>query len=416
MKEVLTGFELEKWVEQFALKAKIAAPTLPSASTVLKTAEQYLPKRLDNALMFIDGSIPDGKELAESLLRRPDLILPAAEDQQLSRYVLDKAIATDILLQFKNQSGRYVRLAVDVTSDTSAKQLKLDRIKGFPSPKDKMGTNRNFDFSKARDALGIDKHLILVLNSKSVRLPSHEKLLREIQAFANSPEQTKLTDLQNVKPSELYFAESRFLKDPQRLFEKYQGQFTPSSSPGKQLKELANFAILDGHPKERVRDIVLQHPFFDGYRNKSKLPTAKEMATNVYLNQIKSLEVGKEAEIQSKQETQREQRPEPGSREDVLDAARYIAKEIGERDGSGLVEAEVGDCLIEIEGSEVIVWNDNGEKVIDIAPDSNRDIYQPSSELVAHLTSFADELEQQEFELEQESEQQVDEGFGIDDD
>ncbi|PZD70601.1 hypothetical protein C1752_10451 [Acaryochloris thomasi RCC1774] len=72
--------------------------------------------------------------------------------------------------------------------------------------------------------------------------------------------------------------------------------------------------------------------------------------------------------------------------------------------------------ITSIEGSEVIVWDDNGEKVIDIAPDSNRDIYQPSSELVAHLTSFADELEQQEFKREQESEQKVDEGFGIDDD
>lgn len=103
---------------------------------------------------------------------------------------------------------------------------------------------------------------------------------------------------------------------------------------------------------------------------------------------------------------------EPGSKADVLDAARYIAKELGERDGSGELIFETDEFKIEAHGEELKVWNGSGEKVIDIASDAKEETYHPSPGFAGILTSAANELEQQEFEREEQA-IELDDGLEI---
>ena len=89
---------------------------------------------------------------------------------------------------------------------------------------------------------------------------------------------------------------------------------------------------------------------------------------------------------------------EPGSREDVLDAARYIAKEMGESDFAGGRSYESNQFKIEIYGNDVKVFDHDGNKAIDIDEIGGIDSYQPTPELVGVLTESANELEQQDAE------------------
>lgn len=284
MNERLSGTELENWYKRFAQEKGIAARSIPSAGKVVAAINRHIPERLKRAMPFIAKDIPDGWEQVTTLQEKPNAILPKDKDAKISDYLLDKAVATDQLIEIKNESGRFVRIAVDVTGNPEKLQEKIDRIQGFPEPNDVLGKNRNLNIAKAREELAIDKHLILALNSQREKLPSYEKLLTEMQAFANAPEETRLTDLQIVQPSELFYAEPRFLQDPQRLLNIYSENAT-QKQPGPQLVEIATQAIQDGHPKERVEAIIIKHSFFDDYRQKNQLPTAQKLASNVYENQ-----------------------------------------------------------------------------------------------------------------------------------
>lgn len=218
-----------------------------------------------------------------------------------------------------------------------------------------------------------------------------------------------------------------------------------TSGPSTQTRDLSKFvAGMDSHIKSmpkseqaqyegRVGDIFLSEKFVD-YKDK-----ANELSVDLYgksydtiyqESQIESPPISPDQEVsdnsfrESTQETVVEgmeadavSAPEPGSREDVLDAARYIAKEMGDSDYSGGRSVETDSFKIETYGNEVKVFDREGNKVIEADPVSGPDLYQPTPELVDALTESANELERQEIEHDTpEVEAEVDEGIEIDGD
>lgn len=85
--------------------------------------------------------------------------------------------------------------------------------------------------------------------------------------------------------------------------------------------------------------------------------------------------------------------PKPGSREDVLDAARYIANEMGDSDYSGGRSIETDSFKIETYGNEVKVFDHDGNKVIEANQSSGQQLYRPTPDLVDVLTESANEIE-----------------------
>lgn len=261
MSERLSGTELEKWFSKFARQQGIAA-SVPPASKVLAICNKYINVRFKAAREFVNGKIAGGWGLTSSLLEKPNQALSPELDEKLSRFYLDRAVATDEIVVIRDDRGSPQRISVDVTAEPEKQKEKINRVMGYPEKKnDGLGQNRNLNLPQAREELGSTKHLILVLNNEIDKLPSHEVMLDQLQAFANDLEPTKLVVLRELPESQLFHSRPRYWQNPQRLFENYSAKATDPRG-AMQLLQIARQAYKDGHPQERVVEVLKQHPMF----------------------------------------------------------------------------------------------------------------------------------------------------------
>jgi hypothetical protein len=273
----LEGPELERWFNQFAQTVGIASSEQYSMIGLTELLNKNLPKRLTDACDRIYSDFPEGNEWVKSILTNkfePDL--PVSTKQKFCKYLLDKVLAVDAHIQISSVQGNTQNIFVDVTGNPGKQQSKIDKICGLPYVKDRFGENRNKNIPFVRKVLGIDKHIVLLLSNDRRLLPSYEKLLSELQAFANGTFQTAVIDLRDV-PEHERFINQRPVETPAQACERYQSRY--SKLPlAEQLSAIAQSAFLDGLSQAEVKNILKEHEFFQNYKQVGQALKGEELA------------------------------------------------------------------------------------------------------------------------------------------
>jgi len=110
---------------------------------------------------------------------------------------------------------------VDVTTNPNLEGEKLDTIRGKKDPSDPPNFNRNKNLPAVRRELGINKHLVLIVNPDC--FPEPELLLGQLYAFANAPAKTGSLDLWMPTPELSFSLEQAVIPPltPQQLWNQY---------------------------------------------------------------------------------------------------------------------------------------------------------------------------------------------------
>lgn len=194
----LTGEELENFFKNFAQQAGILDSKVSKLEDVVRLFEEKLPYKFAKAERFVREDYPNASEWFHNILDQKALP-PIREDikEKLTNRLLDLVIATDAVIKVRGNDGIERKIAVDVTANFNREQEKVDKIRGI-SGSLKGSVNHNQNLSEVREALGIEKHIVLVMNNMTDKLPSFEKLLAEIYTFANVQSKTRVLDLREI--------------------------------------------------------------------------------------------------------------------------------------------------------------------------------------------------------------------------
>lgn len=192
------GVKAEEWVKDFARQYQILNTTPQLLEKVVSLLENQLQYKLALARPHIRKEFGLANEWINSIVAGRRVSGSIEEKAKLAEKLLDLCAATDIMLRLKDNRGNEHLIAVDVASNPNSETKKLDIIRGKRDAKDSPGFNRNQNIGQVRQALGITKHLILVINPDNP--PAHEQLLNTIYAFANQPAKTGAINLYSNVP------------------------------------------------------------------------------------------------------------------------------------------------------------------------------------------------------------------------
>jgi hypothetical protein len=263
MPQTLNGFELEEWVKVFAKKSGILDEKPFIAEQTIVLFSNKLNQRLNWARPEINKHFIDGDKWLDQAINNQDIT--GVSEQVKNDFInklADLVMATDLVVQLKNSAGKKVKIAVDVTSNKKELEDKLKKVKGYPT--NNMVSKANKNIPEVRSELGIDKHLILLLNRTKTLLPSREALLNSIYAFAESPSVTRATDLTNLEPKDRYNWRVEYEADPQRMWKKYTQAFNTKLSALLGL-EAAKHALRESHTPKAVLNMLTQEPQYREY-------------------------------------------------------------------------------------------------------------------------------------------------------
>ncbi len=263
MARTLNGFELEEWVKDFAKKVGILNEKPFKAEQTITLFNQRLNQRLNWIRPRLSQYFIDGDKWIEQVLNQQPLTGVSSQvKNDFVNTLADLVMATDLVVKLNNSSSQTIQIAVDVTSDKKEIENKLRKIKGFPT-KD-MVSKANKNIPEVRATLGIDKHLILLLDRTKTLLPSHETLLNAIYAFAESPTVTKAVDLTNLEPKDRYNWRVEYEADPERMWKKYTQSF--NSKPTALIGlETAKHALRENHTPKAVLNMLTYDPQYRAY-------------------------------------------------------------------------------------------------------------------------------------------------------
>ena len=263
MTQTLNGFKLEDWVKDFAKKSGILDEKPFAAERTVILFSNKLNQRLSWARTEIGKVFIDSDEwLNQALNNQPIDGISAQVKNDFVNKLADLVMATDLVVQIKNSAGNNVKIAVDVTSNEMEVEDKLRKIRGYPTRN--MVSKANKNIPEVRSELGIDKHLILLLNRAKNLLPSHAALLNTIYAFAESPTVTRATDLSALEPKDRYNWRVEYEADPQRMWKKYTQAFNAKSTAVLGL-EVAKHALRENHAPKAVLNMLTQDPQYREY-------------------------------------------------------------------------------------------------------------------------------------------------------
>lgn len=193
------GTEVEAWLKDFSRTSGILSRQDIPLEKVVRELDNLLQRRMADGRLFIANELPFAQDWIDRILSGK--VLPAGSSEEakaeLKRKLLDYVLATDVIVSLRSNAGREYQIAIDVTCDPSKETEKLNRIQGRREDGDPGGFNRNTNLPTVRKALGIDKHLILIV--KHDNLPSNEVLLNELYQFANTNARTRLINLYDVE-------------------------------------------------------------------------------------------------------------------------------------------------------------------------------------------------------------------------
>lgn len=258
MAKILNGFELEEWVKAFARKTGILDEKPFIATQTIILFSNKLNQKLNWARPEINKTFIDSEKWLEQAINNQTIT--GVSEQVKNDFInklADLVMATDLVVQLKNSDGKNIKIAVDVTSNDKELEDKLRKIKGYPTKN--MVSKANKNIPEVRLELGIDKHLILLLNRTKTLLPSHETLLNTIYAFAESPSVTRAVDLSTLDPKDRYNWRVEYEADPERMWKKYTQAFNAKSTAVLGL-EVAKHALRENHTPKAILNMLTQDP------------------------------------------------------------------------------------------------------------------------------------------------------------
>ena len=278
---------------------------------------------------WASDTYPDALEWIGDILNRRTVDISEQDRQGFSKYLLDRALATDALVEVRNNHGEIVRIAVDVTIKKSQEEAKLSKIRGMPDPNDAAGLNRNKNFSVIRKELKIDKHVILVLNGHKDKLPSYEKLLTEIYGLANSRSNTKSINLVSVLENERFVENPVVLLKPKELWERCIQGLPKQAGPENSTKACMR-AIRTGVSKEDIFRMLQEDP----QSSKLKPDQAAHYSQLIYDRARERIDLQKSTSLSQRDINRR-----------GLRAARFIVAHVGKNQANGDRVAKGGNLV-----------------------------------------------------------------------
>lgn len=273
---LLLGFEVEEWFKTFAKASQIHYQHDYSLKSVVNLLEAKMPTRLQKSRDRLYSDYPEGNEWIDTILLASNKpAIPSKTKDEFVLYLLDTVVSTDCLIEVNSNRDHTQRIAVDVTTDAREEIAKISRIRGRPEKSDRSGENRNINYGSVRKAFGIDQHLILILNRDKRLLPSYDKLLSELQSFANSPSKTNVINLANV-PEQDRFINQKLPESSQQIWNRYNQELN-LKDPAQRIREIATRTYQDGLERETAIEVLLKDPFFQGME--SRPAQAQKLAT-----------------------------------------------------------------------------------------------------------------------------------------
>jgi hypothetical protein len=319
----LTGSQAEEWFKKFAERAYMLSNLEYPTTSLVRLLNKDLAHRLTNARMFIYGHIPLGDEWIDEILRgKTPVDFTENNQEKLSAYLMDRVVATDAIVKARDNSGILKTIAVDVTVNPTEEEEKLGRIQGRREPDDAVGYNRNVNLPSVRKELGIDKHLVLVLNSDRQKLPSYEKLLSEIFAFANGRSNTKSINLVEVPENQRFKWNEVERLDPKKMWDKY-SKGVRGETQIEISKQAALKAIRAGYDRSSVIEMLKYDPqYLHLLKNNPKI--ADNHPKTIYDSARERFELAK-----AKNPTHHETNIQ------ALRTGRFIVRQIGKENAKG---------------------------------------------------------------------------------
>lgn len=195
MQKEAPGEAAERWIKEFAVDCRLLSKKEFSLGQVVKLFNTKLQLRMTSARLHIDKFFPFANDWIDLTLS--DRRLPDRSSKQLqvelSHKLLDLVMATDVVLSIRDNQGIENLISVDVTSAPAKSKGKLNTIQGKREDGEPTKFNRNRNLPAVRNELGIDKHLVLVINPNHP--PEHQVLLSELYAFTNQQTKTGMINL-----------------------------------------------------------------------------------------------------------------------------------------------------------------------------------------------------------------------------
>ena len=303
----LTGNDIEKWFKGFALKAEILGKVDKSLEEIVRLFNLKLNNRLISARVFVNRDYPYGNEWIDRILEGRSLSTIRPEiKQEFSDYLLDRVLASDTILTVQNSEGRNIKIAVDVTWNLSEERAKLLKVQGRSTATNKSENDKNIP--EVRKLLGIDKHLILVVNNQTDQLPSDEKLLSEIYSFVDAKAKTRSLDLTNLDPSERTNWRQSEAANPEQMWQKY-SKGVQSKASNVIALEAAKRAFRDNHTPEAVFQMLTHDP---QYRQFLRRDSGNSKFADLH---VRAIRAGAEVEVAKEQQQRKPQQnrgPERG--------------------------------------------------------------------------------------------------------
>ncbi len=253
----LNGTELEVWFKSIAQKAGVLDTQGFKLEEVVRLFNQSIAERFKSARKNIDLEYPYGNQWIDRILEGRSLQISEKVKAEFADKLLDLTLATDAVIKGKNEAGVEIRIAVDVTWNKSRKTEKVQKIRGNSKPgKSEIELNKNIP--SVRKKLGLDKHIVLLLENQTDRLPSPEKLLSVINAFAEEKSLTKVINLRNLPEQERFNWEG-YACDPQKLWDECSPGIKERTAIETSVK-IASKAMRKGHSPETVTQMIVHDP------------------------------------------------------------------------------------------------------------------------------------------------------------
>ena len=281
MTDRLNGPEAEEWFRKFAGETSIISTIDCSVELLVRLLDKELPDRLEDALMFIEDRIPQGiswiREIRDG---RSPTNYTNSEKQFLFDYLLDKVLATDVLIEIQDNQNLNKKIAVDVTINIPKEGIKLEKIQGKPIGRDTGESNRNANLPVVRKLLGINKQIILTLSSYREQLPSYNYLLNQLQAVANLKQKTFALNLSEVPENERLISSQLMNLEPRQMWNKFI-QGVPPQAKHLMSAEAAARAIQAGYDHSQVCDMLSHDPQYRQYMRRDE-SRAEDYAQRIY--------------------------------------------------------------------------------------------------------------------------------------
>jgi hypothetical protein len=266
------GARAELYVKQFAKDTRIASNVSVSPENVIKLLNQFNQHNLTWARMYLEQRpeikpYPYVNDWIDRVLDGQKFSEPVSNDfkETVKENLLDTAFSSDLFVQVNDNKGQPQKIAIDVTVKQTDQESKLRKIRGQRedgNASKKFNPNQNYPILRKR--LGVDKHMVLVLDAKFY--PSYETLLKEIYTAANSSTRTmavNLCDHREIDSSKIVLEKistpqiDRKQVDPKQMWEEF-SRGIQSSNPTEQGIQASVKAIRAGCGLKDVDNMLKQ--------------------------------------------------------------------------------------------------------------------------------------------------------------